>query len=142
MRRHGAIAALVVVAFGLAGCRRKPPPPPPRPAQSARQAAQAGKAVVVAYLNHLDKAEYRAAWALLSRESQAQHPYDTFAEQARKGGPLYDTGAAAAKAAGKGRVVVSIPHVEDPARVTFEVAQEADRWRLVYRSGRPWTPYP
>jgi len=139
---------MLVVAWGLAGCRRKPPPPtptPPAPApvvETPEQAAQAGKSAVVAYLTHLEKGEYQAAHALLTAESQAEHPYEEFAEQAKESWPLYETDGASAKATAKERVVVSVPMVEDPARIPIVASKEQGKWRVVYLKGRPWTPYP
>jgi hypothetical protein len=145
-RRIAIAALLLVVAWSLVGCRRKAPRPPVPPAKAPAaetpvQVAQAAKGVVVAYLNHLEKDEYKAAYALLTAKSQAEHPYAEFAEQAKKGGPLYDTDGATARAQGKDRVTVSVPMSEDPARVAFAVAKEGSEWRVVYHTGRPWTPY-
>ena len=149
MVRRTAIALVaLVVAWGLVGCRRKPPPPPPTPpapapvVETPEQAAEAGKSAVVAYLTHLEKGEYEAAHALLTSESQAEHPYEEFAEQAKKSWPLYEKDGAAAKATDKERVVVSVPKVEDPARIPFVTAKDGGKWRVVYLTGRPWTPYP
>ena len=86
--RGTAVAVLtLVLAWGLVGCRRKPPlpPVPPAPApvvETPEQAAQAAKAVVAGYLSHLEQGDYQAAHALLSPESQAEHPYEEFAEEA------------------------------------------------------------
>ena len=80
MRRSAIAALLLVVAWSAAGCRRPPPLPPVPPtqapvAETPAQAAQAAKGAVVAYLDHLEKGEYKAAYALLTAKSQAEHPY-------------------------------------------------------------------
>jgi hypothetical protein len=41
-----------------------------------------------------------------------------------------------------GRVVVSVPLLEDPAQAGFTTVKEGAGWKVVYLSGVPWFPYP
>jgi hypothetical protein len=114
-----------------------PEPRPPTPAAPTPEEA------VVSYLDALDQAEYRTAYAYLSAASRTAHPYEKFLGLCENGeATSYDVGAAR-EIPGEGQqVVVLVPIVEDPAEGSFTTVHEAEGWKVVFIAGAPWFPYP
>jgi hypothetical protein len=133
-------AALVIVALiWLPSGRRPAAPPRPRP----RPVAASAKQAAVTYLGALRKRDWRAAYALLSADSQAAHPMSEFAAACEKAGaPSLDVAAAEEKQAKGGAVTVVVPMVEDPANAAISMVMEKGEWRVVFIKGSPWFPYP
>lgn len=136
------IAAAVVVAAILRYPMSQPPPapaptPPPKPQSSSPTQ------VVAAYLGALEKKDFLAAYRHLSSASQQAHPYEEFVSLSEKSGvPSYDLAGASEKTSGEGRVIVTVPLVEDPAEAGFTLVREEGAWKVVFIGGVPSFPYP
>jgi hypothetical protein len=114
-------------------------PAPPRPAPVAQPSP---REVVTSYVEALHRKDYRAAYALLSARSQQLHPYEGFVKLAESAGAAdLDLGAAREGEEKDGRVVVSVPIVEDPAEAAFTMVRESGRWKVVFIGGLPLFPY-
>jgi hypothetical protein len=143
------VLAVVAVTLLLVFIRRPAPrpqvaSPPPAPRPIAPQASTP-EAVVVAYLEALQREDFATAYELLSGGSQEAHPYEEFVSQCEQGGATsYDLSAAleAVMTEPDHRATVTIPLVEDPAEATFTAVREEGGWRVVYIGGAPWFPYP
>lgn len=132
-----AVAAVVWVVLKYPAAKPPSPPPSPPPAPASP------KQVVQSYLTAMEREDYRAAYELLSGEYRKAHAADEFAALCKESGaPALDTAAAVEQPAEAGRVVVMVPMVEDPAAASFTLVQEDGRWRILFRTGSPWFPYP
>jgi hypothetical protein len=135
-----AVAVVAIVLIRFPAPESTPPPsavPPPAPAPSSAREA------VVAYLEALYRKDFRAAYEHLSAGSQEAHPYDEFLKLCEKGEATnFDLAAAEELRGEDGRVVVTVPLVEDPAEAGFTMVNEDGRWKVVFTTGVPWFPYP
>jgi len=134
-----AVAAVVWVVLRYPAAK-PPAKPPPRKPQAAPMSP---KQVAQSYLTALEREDYRAAYELLSAEYRKLHAADEFAALCKdSGAPSLDISAAVEQAGEGGRMVVLVPMVEDPAAASFTLVQEDGQWRIVFRTGSPWFPYP
>jgi len=143
------VLAVAAVAFVII---RYPPPKPtavrkPRPA--AASPAGTPRAVVVAYLQALERKDFPAAYKYLSVRSREVHPYQEFAAQCENSaGPSYDLAAAREvppvpeAPVTRDQAAVVVPLVEDPAEPSFTTVMEDNEWKVVFIGGVPWSPYP
>lgn len=118
------------------------PPPPPAATMPPPSTPQA---VVVAYLEALERGDFAVAHGHLSADSREAHPYEDFVSQCEQGGATaYDLAAAleAVTTEPDGRATVIVPLIEDPAEATFTTVLEEGGWRVVFIGGAPWFPYP
>jgi len=139
-----AVAAVVFVIVRFPGPERpvSPPQPVPLPPEPVVQAATPVEAVVV-YVEALYRKDYETAYGCLSAASKEAHPYEQFLERAESGGATnFDLAAAEAGEEMGGRVLVTVPLVEDPASAGFTTVREEGNWRVVFIGGEPWFPYP
>jgi hypothetical protein len=120
------------------------PPSPSRtvPTRPAPQRVQTPVQVVTAYLQALERRDYRKAFDLLSADSRQLHPYDDFVARAEKGGTTdYDVAKAAEEPGEGNSIVVAVPMVEDPAKAGFPLVKEEGVWKVVFIGGSPTFPY-
>lgn len=146
-------AALLVVAavVVIVAVVRLPSPPPGAPSQPAGSSrgrpptpTRGPAEVVLAYLQALDRKDYRGAYQHLSRRSQQAHPYAEFEEACTRAGlPSYDLGAVREKPGERGdQVTVVVPLSEDVAEASFATVREESGWKVVFIGGAPGFPYP
>jgi hypothetical protein len=148
MKVRLALAFLLIAAVVVAVVVIKYPPSKPEgrekpPAQRPKPPAAEPEEVVTAYLTALTKQEHRRAYELLSAESRQAHTYEEFAAACKQAGfPSLDVGAANVRSKEGDRATVAVPMVEDPAEAGFTMAKEEGAWKVVFREGTPWFPYP
>ena len=134
-----AVAAVVWVLLRYPAAKPPTKPPPPKPQASPMSPKQ----VVQGYLSALEREDYPAAYELLSSEYRRLHAVDQFAALCKQSGaPSLDVSAAVEQPGESGRMVVLVPMVEDPAAASFALVREDGQWRIVFRTGSPWFPYP
>jgi len=137
------LAVVLAAAVALLVFRPTAPGPPVAPAPPPPPVRASPTEVVVAYLQALDQGDLGAAYGYLSSESQRAHPYERFVEQCQSGsGTEFELSGAKETPGEDGRVVVTIPLVEDPAEGSFTTVEETEGWRVVFIGGAPWFPYP
>ena len=135
------VVALVIISFRTP--RPTPRPPVVVPVPQHHSPALTPREAVVAYLEALYREDFRAAYEYLSAGSREVHPYDEFAQLCEKGtGPTYDLASAQEHPDEDGRVTVTVPFAEDPARAGFTTVREDAGWKVVFIGGAPWQPYP
>jgi hypothetical protein len=116
----------------------------PRPAASrpTSQSLLTPVQVVTAYVQALDRKDYRKAYDLLSADSRQLHPYDDFVARAEKGGSTDYELAKAAEEPGEGSsVVVAVPMTEDVSGAGFHLVREDGAWKVIFIGGTPGFPY-
>jgi hypothetical protein len=143
------LAALVLVTFALLRypAYHRPAeavtPPEALPASEPVVGAATPNEAVVAYVEALNRKDYRAAWEDLSQKSKETHPYDEFVDRAETGQSTdLDLAAATEGKEHNGQVIVTVPMVEDPAEAAFTTVEEPSGWKVIYIGGEPWFPYP
>ena len=139
------VVAAAAVAFAMLrhpASRPRAAPSTPSARPSARPSASAQE-VVTAYLESLQKKDFRAAYAQLSKASQQAHSYQDFVSRCEKSGvPTYDLAQAHEKPGDSGRATITVPLVEDPAEAEFTAVVENGTWKIVFIGGAPAFPYP
>lgn len=113
-----------------------------KPAAPAKLAAQTPRAAVLQYLDALGRKDYQAAYEMLSNASRQAHSLAAFSRQVARGHASLDTAKAREGPEQEGRVVVTLPLLEDVAEAGFTTVREDNTWRVVYLNGAPWFPYP
>ena len=137
------LAAAVVVAIVLIRFPAPESTPPPSAVRPPAPVPSTAREAVVAYLEALYRKDFRAAYEHLSSGSREAHPYDEFLKLCEKGEATnFDLAAAEEGPVEEGRVVVTVPLVEDPAEAGFTMVNEEGRWKVVFTTGVPWFPYP
>lgn len=135
-------AVVVIVVVFFAGPAKSPAPPGNVAPPPAGTAAEAARAVAVAYLQALQSGDYAAAHRLLSPASRRHHPLEEFESRAKEGVNFYDLASARVKLAAPDRAEVTLHMEADPAAVTITVIRQEGRWYVVYLRGGPDFPYP
>ena len=135
-------AVVIVVVVFLAGPARPPAPPGSVAAPPPGTAAEAARAVAVAYLQALQSGDYAGAHRLLSPESRQRHPLQEFESRAKDAVNFFDLASARVKLAAPDRAEVTLHMKADPAVVTITVIRQEGRWYVVYLRGGPDFPYP
>jgi hypothetical protein len=139
------LAALVFISVRYSGPRPRPSPAPPLPAPAPEPEEEVGtpEKAVVLYVDALYRKDFEVAYERLSSESREAHSYQEFVERAETGEATnYDLEAAEAGEEVDGRVIVTVPLVEDPASGGFTTVEEDGEWKVVFIGGEPWFPYP
>jgi hypothetical protein len=141
------LAALVFIYVRYSGPESPPLPPPPAPSPAPPPvpdgAATTPEEAVVLYVDALYRKDFEEAYERLSSESREAHSYEEFLERAETGEATnYDLGAAEAGEEIDGRVIVTVPLVEDPASGGFTTVKEDGDWKVIFIGGEPWFPYP
>jgi len=140
------VVAIAVVALVM---MRKPaeegPSSPAVPPENVEPVAVAStpEEAVILYVEALYRGDCEFAYGQLSSASRQAHPYEEFLERAVEGAaPQFDLGEAEVGAEKDGRVIVTVPLVEDPAAAGFTTLREDGGWKVVFIGGEPWFPYP
>jgi hypothetical protein len=137
------LAALLFVYVRYSAPRPPIPPPPPVSVPEPEVVAATPEEAVVRYVEALYRKDFGDAYERLSSESQQAHSYEEFLERAEDGeATYYDLDAAEAGEDVDGRVIVTVPLVEDPASGGFTTVKEDGDWKVVFIGGEPWFPYP
>jgi hypothetical protein len=138
-----AIAAVAFVLLRFPSAKRPVAPAPGPAVPNPQLGAATPREAVVRYVEALYKKDFQAAYDLLSAESRQVHSYQEFRQRAEAGGATsLDLAAAREGEETSGRVVVSVPVVEDPAEAAFTTVREGGGWKVMYIGGAPWFPYP
>ncbi len=146
--RRLALGLLGLAVVALAGCSRRPVTPQPlsprqpsRPVSPTPAPADAAKAAVTDYLNALYEDDYPKAYSFLSLDSRSRHPLKEFEIDAKKTQVMYDLENAKVEHLTESRVEIVVPMEEEPGSKSFLLIKEADTWKIVYQTGKPFFPY-
>jgi|GEM_PF-2176532 len=140
------VVAVAVIALVMV---RKPvdegPSSPAVPLENAEPVVVAAtpKEAAILYVEALYRGDCEFAYKQLSSASRQIHSYEEFLERAVEGAaPQFDLGETEVGAEKDGRVIVTVPLVEDPASAGFTTVKEDGDWKVVFIGGEPWFPYP
>jgi hypothetical protein len=138
-----AVAVFAIIRYPRASRPTPPAPAPPPPVAEPKVVAASPTEAVVGYVEALYRKDYEEAWEHLSKPSQLAHPFEKFLQRAETGEATnLDLAAAEAGKEEQGRVLVTVPLVEDPASAGLTTEREGKGWKVVYIGGEPWFPYP
>jgi len=139
------LAVLLVVAL-LAACSRPVRPTrgtrlQPMGASSTTDTAAAVK-LTKHYLEALYRRDYREAYHHLSAASADAHPFTEFERQAEAGVTAYDLTRLTGRPDNAHRVTVVAQFADEPGSHEFELVRASGEWRILFRRGKPASPYP